>query len=131
MSFAAKILSFDEKVGWVLKFVEFWWRWVFEKLKMSKKNKPEVVAHLMLLFLQSGQMLHASGKFVPSLVSQISDQLESPEDGEVLKKYQALVIDKMHLKAEDQDKLSDIQKQLEELTPKVKLIAANVKKPKN
>ena len=98
---------------------------------MSKKNKPEVVAHLMLLFLQSGQMLHASGKFVPSLVSQISDQLESPEDGEVLKKYQALVIDKMHLKAEDQDKLSDIQKQLEELTPKVKLIAANVKKPKN
>ena len=86
----------------------------------------------MLLFLQSGQMLHASGKFVPSLVSQISDQLESPEDGEVLKKYQALVIDKMHLKAEDdEDKLSDIQKQLEELTPKVKLVAANVKKPKN
>ena len=75
-------------------------------------------------------MLHASGKFVPSLVSQISDQLESPEDGEVLKKYQALVIDKMHLK-DDEDKLSDIQKQLEELTPKVKLVAANVKKPKN
>lgn len=90
-----------------------------------------LLACLVIFQFQSGQMLHASGKFVPSLVSQISDQLESPEDGEVLKKYQALVIDKMHLKAEDQDKLSDIQKQLEELTPKVKLVATNVKKPKN
>ena len=58
------------------------------------------ISHLLVVvvytklsaLLQSGQMLHASGKFVPSLVSQISDQLESPEDGEVLKKYQALVI---------------------------------------
>ena len=37
-----KILSFEEKVGWVLKFVEFWWSWVFEK--MSKK-KPELDTH--------------------------------------------------------------------------------------
>lgn len=78
-------------------------------------------------------MLHASGKFVPSLVSQISDQLETPEDGEVLKRYQTLVVDKMHLKGgeEEEDKLSDIQKQLEELTPKVKVVAANAKKSKN
>ena len=78
-------------------------------------------------------MIHASGKFVPSLVSQISDNLETPDTGDILKNYQSLVIEKMHLKAGDdyEAKMSEIQIKLEEQTPKVRDIALNFKKSKN
>ena len=76
-------------------------------------------------------MIHASGKFVPGLVGQISEGMEE-EEGQLLKRYQSLVVDKMHLKPDqDPDQLSQIQTQLEELTPKVREAALNAKKAKN
>jgi len=84
---------------------------------------------LVTFQFQTGQMIHASGKFVPALVGYISEHLEDG-GGDVLKKYQSLVIDKMQAK-NDEQKLGEIQAQLEELTPLVRKVATEAKKSKN
>jgi len=89
-----------------------------------------LLACLVIFQFQTGQMIHASGKFVPGLVSQISEGMEE-EEGQLLKKYQSLVVDKMHIKPDQEEELSQIQTQLEELTPKVREVALNAKKSKN
>jgi len=89
-----------------------------------------LLACLVIFQFQTGQMIHASGKFVPGLVSQISEVMEE-EEGQLLKNYQSLVIDKMHLKPDQEEQLSQVQTQLEELTPKVREVALNAKKSKN
>ena len=74
---------------------------------------------LVVFQLQTGNMLHASGKLVPIIVKQISLQLEDKEK-EVLQTYQNLIMKHFSSSAEEK---SDIQLQLENLSQDVKDIA--------
>ena len=70
-------------------------------------------------------MLHASGKFVPTILAKVSDTL-AQESKDILLKYQDLVVTAMSTK--DPDEKGPIQKELEESLRAVKDIALNSKK---
>ena len=74
---------------------------------------------LVVFQLQTGNMLHASGKLVPIIVKQISLQLDD-KDREILQNYQNLIM--KHFSSSSDEK-SDIQQQLESMSPEVKDIA--------
>jgi len=74
---------------------------------------------LVVFQLQTGNMLHASGKLVPIIVKQISPQLDD-KDREILQNYQNLIMKQF---SSSSDEKSDIQQQLESLSPEVKDIA--------
>ena len=89
---------------------------------------PALTLHLAVLILfqcQTGCMLHASGKFVPQILTKVSEILE--EDAKnLLQNYQQLVVDLMSCK--DPEEKGSIQKQLEEKLRNVKDVALNAKK---
>ena len=104
---------------------------LLEQIESSQEPSQLLLLVCLVIFqFQTGQMIHASGKFVPGLVSQISNNLDNQEDAETLKKYQSLVIEKMQAK-NDEDKAAEIQANLEQLTPKVREVATNAKKTKS
>ena len=74
---------------------------------------------LVIFQLQTGNMLHASGKFVPIIVKQISPQLDNTEK-ELLQNYQDLIMKQFSAST---DEKSQIQQQLENLSKDVKEIA--------
>ena len=74
---------------------------------------------LVVFQLQTGNMLHASGKLVPIISKNISTQLEQ-EEKDILQNYQILIM--AHLNADSEGK-SDIQLKLENLSQKVKDVA--------
>ena len=74
---------------------------------------------LVVFQLQTGNMLHASGKLVPIIVKQISPQLDD-KDREILQNYQNLIMKQF---SSSSDEKSDIQQQLESLSPEVKDLA--------
>ena len=78
-----------------------------------------LLVSLVVFQLQTGNMLHASGKLVPIIVKYISPGLEKPEQ-EALETYQNLIM--RHFSASGGDK-DDIQLQLENLSPAVKDVA--------
>ena len=80
---------------------------------------------LVVFQIQTGNMLHASGKLVPIVVKNISDQLDE-EDANILQSYQNLIM--KHLSA--QDYKNEIQQQLESLSQSVKNVAL-IKKRKS
>merc|ERR1712020_108021 len=78
-----------------------------------------LIVSLVVFQLQTGNMLHASGKLVPIIVKQISLQLDD-KDREILQNYQNLIM--KHFSSSSDEK-SDIQQQLESMSPEVKDIA--------
>ena len=89
---------------------------------------PALTLHLAVLILfqcQTGCMLHASGKFVPQILTKVSENLED-EAKNLLQNYQQLVVTLMSCK--DPEEKGTIQKQLEEQLRNVKDAALNAKK---
>ena len=78
-----------------------------------------LLVSLVIFQLQTGNMLHASGKFVPIIVKQISPQLDNTEK-ELLQNYQDLIMKQFSAST---DEKSQIQQQLENLSKDVKEIA--------
>ncbi len=74
---------------------------------------------LVVFQLQTGHMLHASGKLVPIIVKSISVQLEEKEK-EAVQNYQNLIM--KHFSATDGDQ-DAIQLQRENLSQEVKDVA--------
>ena len=81
---------------------------------------------LVLFHAVSGNLLHASGKFVPQILAFIKPQL-SPEFYNILFEYQSLVMKSLTSK-EDCEELSDINSQLEKLTSTIKEMTVSFKK---
>ncbi|XP_063605952.1 E3 UFM1-protein ligase 1-like [Penaeus indicus] len=84
------------------------------------------LACLLLFQSVTGNMLHASGKFVPHILSYVKSSLPADQFA-ILQDYQDLVIKSLVAK-DDENTLGDIKLQLETLTPKVKEIAITYKK---
>lgn len=73
-------------------------------------------------------MLHASGKFVSSILDLLSIGHLSEEDIRLLSHFHELVL--KHFKADSEETKSEIINQLDEIIPKAKDMAANFKKTK-
>lgn len=71
-------------------------------------------------------MLHASGKFVSSILDFIGNEFVIESDKVQLNKFHELVL--MLFKADSDDAKAEINRELDELIPKVKDLAANFKK---
>ena len=96
--------------------------------QLESCQDPALTLHLASLVIfqcQSGSMLHASGKFVPIILSKVNESLDEEAKG-LLTKYQELVVSAMATK--DPEEKAPIQKQLEESLRAVKDIALNSKK---
>merc|ERR1719245_1787516 len=99
--------------------------------QLEQCQEPALTLHLASLVIfqcQSGSMLHASGKFVPIILSKVNESLDEEAKG-LLTKYQELVVSAMATK--DPEEKASIQKQLEESLRAVKDIALNSKKQAN
>ncbi|XP_037079233.1 E3 UFM1-protein ligase 1-like [Pollicipes pollicipes] len=97
--------------------------------QLNGSTDPALTLHLAALLLYqtfSGHMLHASGKFVPAIVTRLAD-LVPPEVISVLQQCQGLVIKQLKLRADDPE-MTDVKRQLDEVIPKVKELAATTRK---
>lgn len=97
--------------------------------QLNQVSDPALVLHLASLILfQSCThcMLHASGRFVPQILTFLDDHL-SPEVRQILHTFQGLVIKKLTT-AEDPEERAAIQTQLEQMVPSVKEVACTAKK---
>ncbi|XP_062707369.1 E3 UFM1-protein ligase 1 homolog [Aedes albopictus] len=101
--------------------------------QLANCSDPALVLHLAVLIIFTictQNMLHASGRHVSSILSFLQPQL-SPEQAQTLTSYHDLVLKLLSAEGASSDAKSDVEgitKQLEELTPTVKSIAANFKK---
>lgn len=89
---------------------------------------PALTLHLASLVLfqcQTGCMLHASGKFVPNILTKVTQNMDE-EAKSTLMSYQNLVVSLINTK--DSEEKGKIQKQLEESLRSVKDVALNAKK---
>merc|ERR1719285_111607 len=94
--------------------------------KLSICQDPVLGLHLAALILFqhcTGQILQASGKFVPGTLSFLQESL-SEEQNSILSHHQQLVIKQM------KEKDSELDAELEESLVKVKMLVANLKKNK-
>lgn len=91
-------------------------------------QEPSLALHLGALVLfqnQTGNMLHASGKFVPTILAKVCEKLE-PDQGPLLTDYQTLVV--RQISASDPEEKDALQRQLEEQLEGVKKIAMSKSK---
>jgi E3 UFM1-protein ligase 1 len=98
--------------------------------QLFKCNDPSLVLHLATLVIftiATGNMLHASGKFVSSILDFLALGYLSDEENLQLMKFHEHVMH--HFKAESEDVKAEVTLKLDELIPKVKDLAANFKKP--
>ena len=97
--------------------------------QLESCQEPALTLHLASLLIfqcQSGCMLHASGKFVPVILTKVNESLDDEKAKGLLTKYQELVVSAMGTK--DPEEKAPIQKQLEESLRAVKDVALNSKK---
>jgi len=99
--------------------------------QLYKCNDPSLVLHLACLVLftiATGNMLHASGKFVSAILGFLNvGSYLTDEDSELLMKFHDDVL--VLLKASgDAAIVEATNKQLDELIPKAKELAANYKR---
>jgi E3 UFM1-protein ligase 1 len=98
--------------------------------QLYKCNDPSLVLHLaslVIFTIGTGHMLHASGKFVSSILDFLAISFLSDEDNLQLMKFHEYVM--QHFKAESEEVKADLTLKLDELIPKIKDLAANFKKP--
>jgi hypothetical protein len=92
-------------------------------LQINESTEAALTLHLAVLLLfqaNHNQMIQASGKFVPQLINFLRPLLE-PNTFALLHNCQELVI--KQLTAKDNDERDSIDKQLQEMIPKIKEIA--------
>jgi hypothetical protein len=92
-------------------------------LQINESTEAALTLHLAVLLLfqaHHNQMIQASGKFVPQLINFLRPLLE-PNTFTLLHNCQELVI--KQLTAKDNDERDSIDKQLQEMIPKIKEIA--------
>ncbi|XP_018027072.1 E3 UFM1-protein ligase 1 [Hyalella azteca] len=77
------------------------------------------LASLLLFHSSTGKLLHASGKFVPSVLAFLRPHL-GDELNDLVHRYQELVMKKLTSGIEGDDDLNAVNQQLEELTPCLK-----------
>lgn len=97
--------------------------------QLYKTNDPSLVLHLACLVIftiATGSMLHASGKFVSSILDFIGNEFVNENDKVQLNKFHELVL--MLFKADSDDAKAEVNRELDDLIPKVKDLAANFKK---
>lgn len=97
--------------------------------QLYKCNDPSLVLHLACLVIftiVTGNMLHASGKFVSSIMEFLAIGFLSDDENMQLIRFHELVL--MLFKAESEEVKSDVTAKLDEMIPKVKDLAANFKK---
>lgn len=97
--------------------------------QLFKCNDPSLVLHLACLVIftiATGNMLHASGKFVSSIMDFLAIGALSDDETRQLIKFHDLVL--QLFKADSDDTKATLTVQLDELIPKVKDMAANFKK---
>ncbi|XP_040581791.1 E3 UFM1-protein ligase 1 [Lepeophtheirus salmonis] len=101
---------------------------LLEQLNACPEEEEALILHLVVLIsfqLIHNQMIHASGKFVPQIISLLNEGLDS--DAQILlASYQSKVIEL--LKANDESEKNDIKGFLVELTPAVKKLPSMLKK---
>ena len=97
--------------------------------QLFKCNDPSLVLHLACLVIftiVTGNMLHASGKFVSSIMDFLANGFLSDEENLQLMRFHELVL--MLFKADSDEVKTEVTGKLDELIPKVKDMAANFKK---
>lgn len=97
--------------------------------QLYKCNDPSLVLHLACLVIftiVTGNMLHASGKFVSSILEFLAAGFLTDEENMQLLKFHELVL--MLFKADSEEVKTDVTGKLDDLIPKVKDMAANFKK---
>lgn len=86
------------------------------------------MACLIIFTIATGAMVHASGKFVSSILDFLNVGHLSDEESVLLMKFHDLVL--QHFKADSEDTKKEINDKLDEVIPKAKDMAANFKKVK-
>lgn len=97
--------------------------------QLYKCNDPSLLLHLATLVIftiVTGNMLHASGKFVSSILEYLANGFLSDEENMQLIKFHELVL--MLFKADSDEVKADVTRKLDEMIPKIKDMAANFKK---
>lgn len=97
--------------------------------QLYKCNDPSLVLHLACLVvftIATGNMLHASGKFVSLILDFLAIGYLSDDEHMQLLKFHELVL--MLFKADSDDVKTDVTSKLDGMIPKVKEMAANFKK---
>lgn len=99
--------------------------------QLYKCNEPALVLHmacLVIFTIATGTMLHASGKFVSSILDFLGIGHLSDEESALLSKFHELVL--QYFKADSEAAKKEIVDKLDEIIPKAKDMAANFKKVK-
>lgn len=99
--------------------------------QLYKSNDAALVLHiacLVIFTIATNSMLHASGKFVSSILDYLALSCLKDEESSLLTKFHELVV--KHFKAETDEAKAEIVSQLDEIIPKAKDMAANFKKVK-
>lgn len=97
--------------------------------QLYKCNDPSLLLHLAALVIfaiVTGNMLHASGKFVSTILEFLANGFLLDEENMQLIKFLELVL--MLFKADSDDVKADVTGKLDEMIPKIKDMAANFKK---
>jgi E3 UFM1-protein ligase 1 len=98
--------------------------------QLFKTNDPSLVLHLACLIIftiVTSNMLHASGKFVSTILDFFSTEFINENDKIQLAKFHELVL--QLFKADNDETKAKVNRELDELIPIVKDLAANFKKP--
>ncbi|CRK97918.1 CLUMA_CG011293, isoform A [Clunio marinus] len=97
--------------------------------QLYKCNDPSLVLHLaslVIFTIATGNMLHASGKFVSSILDFLALGILSDDDNIQLMKFHEFVL--MLFRAENDEMKAELNVKLDEMIPKIKDMAANFKK---
>lgn len=99
--------------------------------QLYKSNEPAVVLHiasLVIFTIATGSMLHASGKFVSSILDFLALGYLKDDESALLMKFHELVL--KLFKADSDEAKTEATNLLDEMIPKAKDMAANFKKIK-
>jgi hypothetical protein len=98
--------------------------------QLYKSNDPSLTLHvacLVVFTIATQTMLHASGKFVTTILEFLGNGFLTDDDYTLLMKFHELVL--QQFKAADSDEIkSEITAKLDDIIPKAKDMAANYKK---
>ncbi|KAG5681828.1 hypothetical protein PVAND_011236 [Polypedilum vanderplanki] len=97
--------------------------------QLYKSTEPSIILHvacLVIFTIATQSMLHASGKFVLTILEFLGNGYLSDEDYSLLMKFHELVL--KHFKSDSEETRNEINSKLDEIIPKAKDMAANYKK---
>lgn len=97
--------------------------------QLYKCNEPSLVLHLaslVIFTIGTTCMLHASGKFVSTILDFLANGYLTDEDNMMLRKFHDLVL--QHFKADSEESKAEVMSKLDEIIPKAKDMAANYKR---